>query len=232
MHPTPKIIKTALFVLCMISLSACSLQATQTLQPVEPTQNIDETLNAVRTEAVQTNEAQIAAQATNTPLPPTATLVDTATTVPTETLIPSATAVPLTNTPANTPTRVFSGTVYPTFTPGNTSTPKPWGCVVTAGTPNDYTHYANNTDFDATWTLKNTGANSWGSTDVDYSFVSGASMHQKDVYNLGKTISMGQSVTITVDMVSPSSAGTYRENWKLNRGSQTLCTMYVVIIVP
>jgi len=228
MHSTKQIIKTALFLLCVISLSACSLQqVTQTVPPVQPTQNIDETLNAVRTQAVQTSEAQQASQPTDTSLPPTATLAATATTASTETPLPTATSVPATSTP----TRVTTKVIYPTYTPGNTGTPKPWGCVVTAGTPKDFTRYDKNADWDATWTLKNTGANSWGATDVDYSFVSGATMHRQDVYNLGSTINKGESVTVVVDMKAPDTSGTYKETWKLNRGSMTLCTMSVTIIV-
>lgn len=228
MHPTRKIIKTALFLLCVISLSACSLQqVTPSAQPVLPTQNIDETLNAVRTQAIQTSEAQQAAQATDTSVPATSILAPTATTAPSDTPLPSATAVP----PTNTPTKVTTKVIYPTFTPGDTATPKPWGCVVTAGTPNDYTRFDKNADWDATWTLKNTGANSWGSTDVDYTFVSGATMHRQDAYNLSKTVNFGESITIAVDMKAPDTSGTYKETWKLNRGAMTLCTMSVTIIV-
>jgi ABC-type amino acid transport substrate-binding protein len=111
----------------------------------------------------------------------------------------------------------------------NTSQPSEVSCEVANSSPTNGIKI--NGDFDASWTIKNTSGGDWAADSVDYRFVSGAKMHNKDSYDLGQTVKDGESVKIIIDMVAPGTPGTYSSNWAIVSGSKSLCTMSVSVNV-
>ena len=86
--------------------------------------------------------------------------------------------------------------------------------------------------FDAVWTVKNTSGEDWKKDEVDYKYVGGTQMYEKNAsYDLSETIKNGESGTIIVDMIAPDQAGTYSTQWDIVSGSNTLCNMMVTVTV-
>jgi hypothetical protein len=87
-------------------------------------------------------------------------------------------------------------------------------------------------DFDATWTVKNTGKTNWELTTVDYKYISGTKMHKYDsLYDLPTVVKPGESIKIVVDMLAPSTPGTYTANWAIVQGKTTLCNLPLTVVV-
>lgn len=213
----------SLVALCSL-LAACSLSNSPA---PAPTVDVQPTLNAAKTEAAATVAAQIESQPSATPLPATATLADTATTIPTNTALP-ATNTPLPQLPTNTAVPTLKPTVAVVYT----STPANFNCSLTSFEYTGTQPYSAGGDFDARWTVKNTGTDTWAASDVDYKYVSGTKMQAKaDSYDLPSDVASGSSITLIVDMKAPTTAGTYSETWALVKGGTTLCTLPVVIKV-
>lgn len=126
--------------------------------------------------------------------PPTAT----GTTPPTAT----ATAVPPTNTP-----------LPPTATP--TPIPCNWVKFVADVTVEDGTVFPPNNQFTKTWRLQNIGLCSWTS-DYLLVFDRGDRMDGPTAVQIGKTVNPGESVDLSVPLVSPLDPGNYRGYWKLS----------------
>jgi hypothetical protein len=103
-------------------------------------------------------------------------------------------------------------------------------CKIVSTVPN--TTLQVRADFDAVWTVKNTGTTTWDMHAVDYKYVSGTKMHKyNSLYDLPQTVKPGESVKIIVDMLAPSTAGTYTENWAIVQGSTTLCNLPITVVV-
>jgi hypothetical protein len=211
-------IKQSILLVCAMLLAACSGQL-----PVAPTQDIAQTLVAARTEAVMTVLTQIASQASPTPLPPTATLAPSATALPTDTAIPSSTPLPQVTA---------TKTLIPyTLAPANSATPRNYNCSIMKVVPDGDSMSPRN-DFDARWTVKNTGSETWTTSDYDYKYVSGQKMHtHDDTYNMKSSVSNGESIDIIVDMLAPDKTGSYSATWAIVKGGTTVCTMTVDIVV-
>lgn len=97
-------------------------------------------------------------------------------------------------------------------------------CQVISVTPG--TAMPTGADFDAVWTVKNTGTRAWDLSSVDYKFAGGSKLHTRaDRYDLPQTVKPGETARIIVDMRSPSTAGLYTTSWALVEGSQTLCNL-------
>jgi hypothetical protein len=193
-----------------------------------PTEDVALTYQAVSTEAAETVFAEIATRATATSLPPTETEIPTAT--PTE--APTDTQVP----PTNTAPVVYTAVVYTKTSVPNTATlsptPAAYSCLVTASSPANNTQYAASASFDGVWVLKNNGTMPWYGTEMDLKYISGQKMQSyQDVYDLGSDLAVGSSITFTLDMTAPSTAGTYTMTWGLSYGDITLCTFGTTIIV-
>lgn len=88
-----------------------------------------------------------------------------------------------------------------------------------------------NSGFDAVWAVKNTSGIDWSSNSVDYKFISGSNMREKDVYDLAETIKNGETGNIIVDMNAPGTPGIYYIEWAIVSGSKTLCIMPMSITV-
>jgi ABC-type amino acid transport substrate-binding protein len=85
--------------------------------------------------------------------------------------------------------------------------------------------------FDAVWTVKNVSGGDWSSDSVDYRFVSGTEMHEKNVYDFTQTIKDGVSVKIIVDMFAPNTPGIYNTKWAIVSGTKTLCVLNLTVTV-
>jgi hypothetical protein len=216
----------SLFVLSLSTfLVACSLPIG--LSAV-PTQDVAQTLDAARTQAAQTVLAEIASRPSETPLPATATLAPTATELPSATLAPT---LPPTNTlPPPPPATATLRPATPTITP--TSTPSDYNCTITFSSPATGAQFAKRDEFDAKWTIKNTGTQTWKAADMDFKYLSGDKIHKyNDVYDLSKDVATGESIDYIVDMVAPDSTGAFRETWGLVMNTRTVCGLNVSVVV-
>ena len=170
-------------------------------------------------------------------VPATQTIqVATVTKVPTDTPLPAATSTP---TPAATPTRTPkpthtprpTRTPRPTHTPTATPVPKPDMCFVSDVTIPDNTLMSPGESFAKTWRLSNCGNVAWGSG-VTLQFSSGSQMGAPDSVPVA-SVAPGESVDISVDMVAPATAGTYRGEWylQLADGTRLGGSVWAVIVV-
>jgi hypothetical protein len=185
-----------------------------------PTVDQKPTFDAVSTQAVQTMVANLTLNA------PTATQ----TSLPTDTPAPTATTPPQpTNTPApsETPTRVF---IPWTKTP--TATQAVYNCTVTSVSPTTSTTIKVNQDFDAKWTVKNSGVNTWVSSNTDVRYIDGTKMYDGgDVRDLSSDVAPNGTLTFVLDMKAPGSDGTYSTNWGIYLEDGTVCTLALKINV-
>lgn len=86
----------------------------------------------------------------------------------------------------------------------------------------DGKNYTPGQAYTKTWTLKNTGSCDWDS-DFDVVFVNGDAMNAPAALQLTSgTVEPGQSVTISMDLEAPYSAGTHRGEFKLRSGNGVL----------
>ena len=199
-----------LITLCFIALlAACNFPGSPNSVP---TQDVAMTLDAARTQAAMTVAADIASRATATPLPPTATIA------PSATELPSATPQP-TLAPTNTlpPPPTATNTFIP-FTPTITNTPTPsdYNCTITSSSPASNAQFGKKDEFDAKWTIKNTGTKDWVTNDMDFRYISGEKMQKyNDVYDLSKNVAKNESIDFIVDMIAPNATGNFSANWAL-----------------
>jgi hypothetical protein len=199
--------------------AGCNVSPTATPTPAA-TVDQKPTFDAISTQAVQTMVANLTLNA------PTATQ----TSLPTDTPAPTATNPPLpTNTPVptETPTRVF---IPWTKTP--TATQAVYNCTVTSVAPTTSTAIKVDQDFDAKWTVKNSGVNTWVSSNTDIRYVDGTKMQTSgDMQDLTADVAPNGTYTVTIDMKAPSSDGTYSTSWGIYLEDGTVCTLALKINV-
>lgn len=215
-HPTFVLRLLALTITAAI-LAGCA-SPTAIAPTAAPTVDLQPTLIAVKTQAVQTAIANLTQNAptatpvtpTNTPQPTaTSTLAATATPVP-PTLAPSATFAPWTLTP----------------------TAAAFSCSVTSTTPKSTDKITVASNFDGIWVLKNNGTQTWTHSETDIKYVSGTKLQKTlNLLDLSTNVAPGDSYTVTVDMVSPAEAGTYTTVWAVVMGKDTLCTLNLTVTV-
>lgn len=219
------LLRTFSILILATSLVSCGTQPT----PV-PTVDAAPTLAAVRTEAAATVAAQIAAQASPTPLPATAT------SIPTE--VPPTVAPPTVAPTVVPPTAVVVVPTRPaiTLTPKATytSTPSKYGCEVTSTTPDYKAEFSPRGDFDGKWVLKNTSDTTWDAGNFDIRYVSGTKFQENQdltTLDLPASVKAGESVTIIVDMLAPADPGNYSASWVLANGDKVACNLSINIVV-
>ena len=129
-----------------------------------------------------------------------------------------------TQPPAPPPTLTLLPPLTPTQTPLVPPPPTiaPSGCdkasFVTDVTIPDGTSFSPGAAFSKTWRLKNSGSCAW-TTSYKLTYYSGEQMSGQTSVNLPWYTASGQTVDITVNMVSPNSAGAYRGYWILTNAS-------------
>ncbi len=206
------VLRVFIGIILAVVLAGCSVPT------AAPTVDIQPTLIAVRTQAART---VIAGLTQNAP-----TLAPTPLATPTLPATPTATP---TNSSTPTPTATKTATYIPwTLTP----TQAAFSCSVTSFSPALNASFAPDSDFDATWVIKNTGKLTWIHSDIDIYYLSGTKL-QKLVngLDLAYDVASGESYTAKVDMHSPSVLGTYSTTWVLGRGDEVFCSMMLTIIV-
>ena len=110
-------------------------------------------------------------------------------------------------------------------------------CSLVSQSPADGTTISIGSPFTTTWVLKNTGSVAWDSSSYDFVFTGAYNntwLHTgPDIYDLGTTVSSGQTYNFSVPMLAPSSMGTYGEAWQIvDSSGKTACQFYVYINVP
>lgn len=107
-----------------------------------------------------------------------------------------------------------------------------YACSLVTKTPADWTRFSPRYDFDAVWTLRNTGTYRWTTTAIDYAYHSGTKMHKwYDRYNLPVDVRPNYTTKIALDIIAPKYAGTYTETWGLVNGSKYFCKFNIIIVV-
>lgn len=176
----------------------------------------------------------------------------TAAAMPTASFTPSVTPTRPTETPSptETPTVIFilstpTKMVVPTFTfissgggsggsgsgGSSGSGSDPYACQVLSVSPANGTTMNKETDFDATWKVKNTGTKTWDKNSVDFVYVSGTEMNKRPGYDLSSSVKSGQQINLGADMVAPKKSGTYTTTWTLQVGDNQFCKMTLTINV-
>jgi len=160
----------------------------------------------------------------------------------------TAAALPtLTSTPTDTPTPRNTDTPEPTatstviflfYTPspviiysGGTPGSKSYACQVLSVTPANGTSFGSRIDFDAKWKVKNIGKRDWENNSVDYIYLTGDKFHKVAGYDLGKTVKVGETTELIVDMIAPKNPGSYTTNWTIQVGAEGFCPLSLTIVV-
>ncbi|MBL8061533.1 MAG: hypothetical protein JNK32_00820 [Anaerolineales bacterium] len=120
----------------------------------------------------------------------------------------------------STATPTVTGTP-PTITPTRTGTVQPNACdraqfISDVSVP-DGTSFAPGIGFNKTWRLKNVGTCTW--TNYSIMFDTGEKMGGPDSALIPTTVAPGQTVDVTLQLTSPTTAGTYRGYWKLKNNT-------------
>jgi hypothetical protein len=78
----------------------------------------------------------------------------------------------------------------------------------------DGTNFSTGESFTKTWTLRNDGYCDWND-EYHLIFKSGTQMDGPDDYVFGIEIDPGESITLSLDLTAPSTAGTFTGYWQL-----------------
>ena len=142
----------------------------------------------------------------------------------------TATGLPISlPTAANNPTQIPS---VPTQTVANVVPPATsGGCnnslFVSDVTIPDGTVVAPGQAFVKTWKFQNSGTCAWTS-DYQIAYTSGKAMGGATTA-IGKAVSSGTNVNVSVSMVAPTTVGTYTGNWRLADASGSFFGAYVYV---
>jgi hypothetical protein len=126
----------------------------------------------------------------------------------------------------------------PTPTQTSATTPIPPGpsgdraIFVADVTIPDGTVIAPGAAFIKTWKLQNAGSTTW-TTSFSFVYISGEKMGSITSVPLAQSVAPGAQVDISVDMVAPTTTGSYQSYWKMKTASGTLFndSVYVLITV-
>lgn len=133
----------------------------------------------------------------------------------------SPTTAPVTGSSPEPSTAIPTWTPVPTVAATATLTNTPIPCnlaTLTSETVPDDSEINVNASFVKTWTLKNLGSCVWTSG-YRVVFASGDAMAGPASFQVTSgTVSPGESVVVSVNLVAPAATGTYRGNWKLQDG--------------
>ncbi len=111
------------------------------------------------------------------------------------------------------------------LTPTRTPTVPPSSCdkaqFIADVTVPDGTTFAPGATFNKTWRLKNVGACTW-TTAYQLVFYSGTQMGGPAALNFPTSVAPGQTVDLTVSLIAPNAAGSYRGYWMFKNASGAL----------
>jgi hypothetical protein len=178
----------------------------------------------------------IIAQTANAALSQTAAAMPTATFTPT--LTPTRPSP--TSSPTATSTVIFvlstpTLQVIPTFTfissGGGGSSSANYACQILSVNPANGSSMNGQTDFDAIWSVKNTGQKTWDRNSVDFVYDSGTKMNKVAGYDLDSNVSSGSTTSLGADMEAPENSGNYTTTFTLKVGDNEFCKMSITINV-
>ncbi len=105
-------------------------------------------------------------------------------------------------------------------------------CSIVERSPKDGDSFKPGANFDAYWSVKNTGDKTWKTVNVRYGYLSGTKMYEgKDKYAISEDVKPGKTYDIRLDMVAPEQKGTYSMLWYIWSGETQVCTLPVYIVV-
>jgi hypothetical protein len=199
-------------------------------------------LSVVRTEAAQTVVAKVTIAAALNPTATQAPTQEPQVVVITATQAANPTAAPATATSAAVqaptattaptqppaPSTSSGGGIYPTRTPRTL----PDNLSLVSFSPADGASFTPGAEFDAVWTVKNTGTTTWG-TDYYVRFKSGVDMGKAVRFYLKEPVAPGETANLIADLVAPPASGTYLSYYEFcTNNADIIYTMYVMITVP
>jgi hypothetical protein len=212
---TQRILAVLALVVLLTGCGSPTPAATPTVPP-QPTVNVQATLGVAQTQAVQTFVANLTQNApTATKIQPTNTLAPTATLLPTNTPLPAAN-VPATATQRPQP-------VGPTAT-------VPVRCNVIVSSPST-DPVEPGSSVTVRWVVTNTGINTWTHDTYRYMYYSGVRFAKASNQNLAFDVPRNDDITIVMEIVAPSGAGTYNSTWAIMNGFQIHCLMPLKVVV-
>jgi hypothetical protein len=184
--------------------------------------DLQPTFNAIKTQSAATIIANLTQNA------PSATPVAPATATATKPPLPTATSAPSsTSLPRATATVTAALTAW-TLVP----TQAAYSCIVTNFSPKASVSYPPSSSFDVQWVIKNTGKLRWLATETQFHYVDGAKMQKYgDTVNLKTDVAPNESYTVGIDMLAPTTAGTYNITWQLTYGKVYICTMSMSVVI-
>ena len=179
---------TPIYLLLILLISACSVATSTPTATAAPDAGSTATALVQTIQALSTQNAVLAS--TDTPSPtdtPTSTATETpaVTSVPTQTNTPTAAPV----SDCNIATLVSDVTI-------------PAGTVLNGGS-----------SFVKTWKILNAGTCTWN-TSYQLIYTSGTSLSSSTAVNLPNSVAPGNTVNVSVNMVAPTTLGTYLGYWE------------------
>jgi hypothetical protein len=127
--------------------------------------------------------------------------------------------------PAETPAQPAA--VQPVMTPVAGT-----ACRIMSQSPSPNTTISPNASFEASWTIRNIGSNTWESGLVDIHYLAGTRIHRSpDRFDLPQSIYTGESVTIKLQMMAPANPGRYNLTWAMSSGDVAFCAMPLTLEV-
>jgi type II secretory pathway pseudopilin PulG len=165
---------------------------------------------------IENNQQQAIINQTQTAVVATNAAIQTLAAIPTETPTPTATP---TLTPTLTPTATETLTPTPTEELPTVEVCTYQATFLEDVTIPDGTELEPDTSFTKTWKLQNAGSCTWN-PNYKLIFDSGDQMSGPDSQQLiNLDVPPGASIDVSVDLVSPSTAGTYRGDWALRNAA-------------
>jgi hypothetical protein len=204
----------ALFTIALV-LAGCGAKAT-----ASPTTNPELILTA----ANQTAEAMVTQIIASTPSPMPVTPSPTFDIV--QTMAAQTASVLLTQSAALTP----SGAPTNATTPIPPVTGSDRAVFVADVTIPDGTIISPGASFTKTWKLQNAGTSTWN-TSYSLEFVSGEKMSAVSSVSLAQSVAPGAQIDISVEMVAPTSAGSYQGYWKMKNSAGQFFNDSVYVLI-
>lgn len=107
-----------------------------------------------------------------------------------------------------------------------------WACRVLSKSPADEATVIGGTSLKTTWTVENTGLETWPKKSVDIVYAGGARLNEgKPYYDIPAAVAPGGTVTISVTMNFPKRAKDYQTRWALKIGRTQFCPVKFIFSV-
>lgn len=210
--------RTKLIILtALVFLLASCLPAQQAPVDVQPI------VNTAVAEAMATNQSQMAEAVAMTVAAQQAAATPTAEE-------PALTEEPAADVTATATLEIPTMAILPTNTVVVNTTPRrqpDYACSVSNRRPFDNTEFHRGAKFDIKWTITNSGTKTWP-TGIDVKYTSGAAMTGVKRIEIPKALEPGQSYTIVLDAVAPSTRGRHVMTWTVDG---PMCHPYTAINV-